>query len=57
MQHKPSFIESIAEKLGIINYLHSFVPEELPRITNANEIDQLPIARKVASFKFNKALT
>ncbi|CAN5259012.1 hypothetical protein BH20ACI1_BH20ACI1_28630 [soil metagenome] len=31
-KHKPSFIETIAEKLGLIENLHSFEAEEISRI-------------------------
>lgn len=43
MQHKPSFIESIAEKLGLIENLHpSFHEEELPRINEPGELQNFP---------------
>lgn len=41
-KHKPSFIESIAEKLGLIENLHLFKAEELPRITEAGELTNYP---------------
>jgi anaerobic selenocysteine-containing dehydrogenase len=42
MKHKPSFIESIAEKLGLIENLHADVPETLPRISELGELTNYP---------------
>jgi anaerobic selenocysteine-containing dehydrogenase len=42
-KHKPSFIESIAEKLGLIENLHpSFEAKEIPRINEAGELQNFP---------------
>ncbi|MDQ3086972.1 MAG: formate dehydrogenase, partial [Acidobacteriota bacterium] len=41
-KHKPSFIESIAEKLGLIENLHSFEAEEIPRINEPGELQNYP---------------
>jgi anaerobic selenocysteine-containing dehydrogenase len=46
MKHKPSFIESIAEKIGLIENLHSFEPEELPRINEPGELSSYPPPEK-----------
>jgi anaerobic selenocysteine-containing dehydrogenase len=46
-KHKPSFIESIAEKLGLIENLHpSFHEEELPRINEPGELSNYPPPEK-----------
>jgi anaerobic selenocysteine-containing dehydrogenase len=45
-KHKPSFIESIAEKLGLIENLHTFEEEELPRINEAGELTSYPPPEK-----------
>ncbi|MCB1023876.1 MAG: molybdopterin-dependent oxidoreductase, partial [Acidobacteria bacterium] len=43
MKHKPSFIENIAEKLGIIENLHPQIEEfELPRINEPGELSNYP---------------
>lgn len=43
MKHKPSFIESIAEKLGLIENLHAdFHEEEIPRIMPEGELTNYP---------------
>ncbi|HEY0458532.1 MAG TPA: molybdopterin-dependent oxidoreductase [Pyrinomonadaceae bacterium] len=41
-KHKPSFIESIAEKLGLIENLHAFEQEEIPRINEPGELQNFP---------------
>ena len=41
-KHKPSFIESIAEKLGLIENLHAFEEEEIPRINEPGELQNFP---------------
>lgn len=41
-KHKPSFIESIAEKLGLIENLHAVEPEEIPRINEPGELQNYP---------------
>ena len=41
-KHKPSFIESIAEKLGLIENLHAFEAEEIPRINEPGELSNYP---------------
>ena len=45
-KHKPSFIETIAEKLGLIENLHSYVPEVLPRINEPGELSNYPPPEK-----------
>ena len=45
-KHKPSFIEAIAEKLGLIENLHSFEQEELPRITEPGALTDYPPPEK-----------
>ncbi|MBK8809167.1 MAG: molybdopterin-dependent oxidoreductase [Acidobacteria bacterium] len=40
--HKPSLIEAIAEKLGLIENLHSFEAEELPRLNEPGELTNYP---------------
>lgn len=42
MKHKPSFIEAIAEKLGLIENLHAFEAEEIPRINEPGELQNFP---------------
>ncbi|REJ78888.1 MAG: formate dehydrogenase [Acidobacteria bacterium] len=42
MTHKPSFIESIAEKLGIIEDLHPEAFEGLPRLTEPGDLTNYP---------------
>ncbi|QQS42383.1 MAG: molybdopterin-dependent oxidoreductase [Acidobacteriota bacterium] len=43
MTHKPSFIESVAEKLGIIENLHpQEAPEALPRLTEPGDLTNYP---------------
>lgn len=42
MKHKPSFIETIAEKLGLIENLHKFEAEEIPRINEPGELQNYP---------------
>ncbi|MCO6512506.1 MAG: molybdopterin-dependent oxidoreductase [Aridibacter famidurans] len=42
MTHKPSFIESVAEKLGIIENLHPQSPEALPRLTEPGDLTNYP---------------
>ena len=47
MKHKPSFIETIAEKLGLIENLHpSFAAEELPRMNEPGELSNYPPPEK-----------
>jgi anaerobic selenocysteine-containing dehydrogenase len=46
MKHKPSFIESIAEKLGFIENLHKFEAEEIPRINEPGELQNFPPPEK-----------
>lgn len=46
MQHKPSFIESIAEKLGLIENLHAVEAEELPPIMPVGELTNYPPPEK-----------
>ncbi len=47
MKHKPSFIETIAEKLGLIENLHpSFAVEELPRMNESGELSNYPPPEK-----------
>lgn len=41
-KHKPSFIETIAEKLGLIENLHAFEAEEIPRINEPGELQNFP---------------
>jgi anaerobic selenocysteine-containing dehydrogenase len=41
-KHKPSFIETIAEKLGLIENLHAFEHEEIPRINEPGELQNFP---------------
>jgi anaerobic selenocysteine-containing dehydrogenase len=41
-KHKPSLIESIAEKLGLIENLHADVPEDLPRLNEPGELSNYP---------------
>jgi anaerobic selenocysteine-containing dehydrogenase len=41
-KHKPSFIEKIAEKLGLIENLHAFEAEEIPRINEPGELQNYP---------------
>ncbi len=38
MKHKPSFIETIAEKLGLIENLHPQESFELPRMNEPEEL-------------------
>jgi anaerobic selenocysteine-containing dehydrogenase len=46
-KHKPSFIETIAEKLGLIENLHpSFAAEELPRMNEPGELSNYPPPEK-----------
>ncbi len=48
MKHKPSFIETIAEKLGLIENLHpSFAAEELAADERAGRIVELSAAGEV----------
>ena len=42
MKHKPSFIETIAEKLGIIENLHPNETFELPRMNEPGELSNYP---------------
>ncbi|HUF04563.1 MAG TPA: molybdopterin-dependent oxidoreductase [Aridibacter sp.] len=42
MTHKPSFIESVAEKLGIIDNLHAKASESLPRLTEPGDLTNYP---------------
>ena len=47
MKHKPSFIETIAEKLGLIENLHStFGAEEIPRMNEPGELSNYPPPEK-----------
>jgi Anaerobic dehydrogenases, typically selenocysteine-containing len=46
MKHKPSFIESIAEKLGLIENLHAVESPELPRITELGDLTNYPPPEK-----------
>jgi len=41
-KHKPSFIETIAEKLGLIENLHAAESEEIPRINEPGELQNFP---------------
>ena len=41
-KHKPSFIEKIAEKLGLIENLHAFAEEEIPRINEPGALQNYP---------------
>jgi anaerobic selenocysteine-containing dehydrogenase len=41
-KHKPSLIETIAEKLGLIENLHAFEEEEIPRINEPGELQNFP---------------
>jgi anaerobic selenocysteine-containing dehydrogenase len=41
-KHKPSFIEKVAEKLGLIENLHAFEAEEIPRINEPGELQNFP---------------
>lgn len=46
-KHKPSFIESIAEKLGLIENLHpSFNEEEIPHLNEPGELSNYPPPEK-----------
>ena len=45
-KHKPSFIETIAEKLGLIENLHAFEAEEIPRINEPGELSNYPPPEK-----------
>ena len=45
-KHKPSFIESIAEKLGLIENLHADFPEQLPTMMEAGELTNYPPPEK-----------
>ena len=45
-KHKPSFIEAIAEKLGLIENLHAIEAEELPRINEPGELTNYPPPEK-----------
>lgn len=45
-KHKPSFIESIAEKLGLIENLHVEENDFLPRLTEAGELTSYPPPEK-----------
>ncbi|MEZ5426667.1 MAG: hypothetical protein R2747_10405 [Pyrinomonadaceae bacterium] len=43
MKHKPTLIERVAEKLGIIENLHpAEVESELPRLTEPGELRNYP---------------
>ncbi len=44
--HKPSFIENIAEKLGIIENLHPESFEEIPRMNEPGELSHYPPPEK-----------
>ncbi len=47
MKHKPSFIENIAEKLGLIENLHStFGAEEIPHMNEPGELSNYPPPEK-----------
>ena len=46
MKHKPSFIETIAEKLGIIENLHPNESFELPRMNEPGELSNYPPPEK-----------
>jgi anaerobic selenocysteine-containing dehydrogenase len=47
MKHKPSFIETIAEKLGLIENLHPTAEEfELPRMNEPGELSNYPPPEK-----------
>ncbi|HEY8563441.1 MAG TPA: molybdopterin-dependent oxidoreductase [Pyrinomonadaceae bacterium] len=41
-KHKPSLIERVAEKLGLIENLHAFAEEEIPRINEPGELQNYP---------------
>ncbi|MDH3493778.1 MAG: molybdopterin-dependent oxidoreductase [Acidobacteriota bacterium] len=46
MKHKPSFIENIAEKLGIIENLHPASFDALPRMNEPGELSHYPPPEK-----------
>ncbi len=46
MKHKPSIIENIAEKLGIIENLHAGSFEALPRMNEPGELSNYPPPEK-----------
>ena len=46
MKHKPTFIENIAEKLGIIENLHPESPDSLPRLEEPGELTNYPPPEK-----------
>lgn len=45
-KHNPSLIEKIAEKLGLIENLHSFDADEIPRLNEPGELTNYPPPEK-----------